>query len=71
MERIQPCNQNERLAIIRLLKDSKNWSIVTTVESSDNRYYLFCCKNNGDTIAINDGQSDFYDDVVRTNVFTL
>lgn len=55
----------ERLALLNELRTNGKWDLTLTVESSYTTYYLFTSKaNEWETIGINDGESDFYEDVV-------
>lgn len=55
----------ERLALLNELRTNGKWDLTLTIESSSTTYYLFTSKTNEcETIGINDGESDFYEDVV-------
>ena len=51
-----------RKDIIRNLFLNDSWKLTDTIESSKNKWYLF--EKNTLTISINDGNDDFYEDVV-------
>lgn len=65
MERYEALDHESRLILIEALTNSKDWSLLTTIESKDNTYYLFQSRIDGhSTIAVNNGASDFYEDVI-------
>lgn len=53
----------ERLAILENLR-RHGWVEVTSVESSENTYYLFESLDGSLTFALNTGEDDFYNDVI-------
>lgn len=68
MEKTYTRTQAERLEIIRALKDNGLWTLVVYIPRANNNYYLFESNANpGETIAVNDGPGDFYEDVVYCN----
>lgn len=65
MERYETLDHESRLILIEALTNSKDWSLTATTESRDNKYYLFQSRIDGhSTIAVNNGASDFYEDVI-------
>ena len=65
MEIIYTRTHAERVALIEKMRTNGKWSLLVTIPSADNTYYLFASKaNEYETIAINDGKSDFYEDVI-------
>lgn len=64
-ERVYTRTHAERLNLINEMRTNGKWIISAIVESSANTYYLFASKaNECETIGINDGESDFYEDVI-------
>lgn len=64
-ERVYTRTHSERLNLINEMRTNGKWIISVIIESSDNTYYLFESKaNECETIGINDGESDFYEDVI-------
>ena len=64
-ERVYTRTHSERLNLINEMRTNGKWIISAIVESSSNTYYLFASKaNECETIGINDGKSDFYEDVI-------
>ena len=65
MERYETLDHESRLILIEALSNSEYWTLIATTESKDNKYYLFQSKIDGhSTIAVNNGASDFYEDVI-------
>lgn len=68
MEYIYQKTYAERVALIDQLLNNGKWEIVATITSSSNTYRLFESKiEKGSTIGINDGVSNFYEDVIYSN----
>ena len=66
-EHIYTRTQAERLALIETLMTNGKWSLIAKIDSTGNSYYLFGSRNNpSETIGINDGESDFYEDVIHS-----
>lgn len=64
-ERVYTRTHAERVALINEMRTNGKWTLSAIVESSRNTYYLFASKANPyETIGINDGESDFYEDVI-------
>jgi hypothetical protein len=67
-ERVYTRTHAERVALIEEMRTNGKWTLSAIVESSRNTYYLFASKANPcETIGINDGESDFYEDVIYCN----
>ena len=67
-ERVYTRTHAERLNLINEMRTNGKCIISAIVESSSNTYYLFASKTNPcETIGINDGESDFYEDVIYCN----
>jgi hypothetical protein len=67
-ERVYTRTHAERVALINEMRTNGKWTLSAIVESSDNTYYLFASKaNECETIGINDGVSDFFEDVIYTD----
>ena len=67
METIYTRTHAERVALIKEMRTNGKWSLLVTIPSADNTYYLFASKEDAcTTIGINDGKSDFYEDVIYT-----
>jgi hypothetical protein len=68
MERYETMGFEERGILIQALTLSKYWKLIATTESTQSTYYLFQSRiSDSVTIGVNDGKSDFYDDVIFTN----
>lgn len=68
METVYTRTHAERLALIESLKNNGEWALIHSIPSSGNTYYLFGSKTSpNETIGINSGESDFYEDVVHSN----
>lgn len=61
-ELVLQATSTARKDIIRNLFLNDSWKLTDTIESSKNKWYLF--EKNALTISINDGNDDFYEDVV-------
>lgn len=61
-ELVLQATSTARKDIIRNIFLNDSWKITDTIESSKNKWYLF--EKNTLTISINDGNDDFYEDVV-------
>jgi hypothetical protein len=67
MEKTIQRNSAERRSLIGKLFNSENWELSFQTESEESTYFLFANKKYpNETIGINDGLSDFYEDVVLT-----
>ena len=65
METTYTKTHTERLRLIQDLMTNGLWTLIANIPSSKNNYYLFESKaSRGETIAINDGPDDFYEDVI-------
>ena len=54
----------ERVALIEQMMTNGKWSLVLSVPSSENTYYLFASKANpSERVGINSGESDLFEDV--------
>ena len=68
MEKIFTRTHRERVALIEEMRTNGKWSLLLTIPSTGNTYYLFASKaNECETIGINDGVSDFFEDVIYTD----
>ena len=67
MEKTFTRTHRERVALIEEMRTNGKWSLLLTIPSTDNTYYLFASRSNEcETIGINDGVSDFFEDVIYT-----
>ena len=65
MERYETLDHESRLILIEALTNSEYSTLIATTESKDNMYYLFQSTiDRQSTIAVNNGASDFYEDVI-------
>lgn len=68
MERYETLDHESRTILISALNMSKYWDLIATTESTENTYYLFQSRiSSATTIGVNDGKSDFYNDVIFNN----